>query len=806
MIAGAPSDPAPEAGATGRFKFQLRPAEGGTQQIELIADHLPLAPIEPWLARKVRGARLAGFASTDLRANYAPGRDGRPQVAATGKIDAAQVHFTADALAGDLVDLPRATIALDAALANGRITARQFEANSDGIEAKLAGEFDLAELSALGPRKLPTRDANLTLQVNLSKLAAMLPRTLRLREGLRIDSGVMEISARSSEAGGKRLWTAAAAVEDLVGSNGRKAIRWTQPVEAGVNLTDSQQGPQLERLLFRTPFATADAHAEADGFSGDAKFNLGDVARELGQFVDLSAWKLRGAGEGQFRFRPDGDRFAATATMDLAEIDVRRDGKPVWVDEKLRVELDAAGQRRGLAPQRIETGKIFMRGPADTLTAELVEPFAVGLADQNLSLKVDGAGPLQSWAGRLRPWIAAIPPELTGQATLQARLRARAGFVEVAESQLAIEQFQMRSGSTEIAEPRIEAQGDLRFDAAGGTLESESLQFSSSTLAARARNLSLRFADNATPSARGEVAFRSDLGRLATWRLWNSAPGSLQPRGHGHSQKTNTGGQQSKHGIWHEQLDECIRRAAKYDLKISGLHMHIGSGTDLDHLSQVCGAMEKTALAVGPSLTSISAGGGMATPYRPGDKRVDLAAYYKLWDAARQRLAESFNHPLSLEIEPGRYLSAESGYLIAEIRAVKRMGENLFYVVDAGFNNLARPILYGAYHPMSIAYANKAATAGRSLQQVIVGGPLCESGDIFTQEDGGFVRSRELPVAEVGDYLVIRCAGAYGAVMGSNYNSKPLAPEVLIENGKANLIRARQSFEDLIRGEEIPNS
>lgn len=276
--------------------------------------------------------------------------------------------------------------------------------------------------------------------------------------------------------------------------------------------------------------------------------------------------------------------------------------------------------------------------------------------------------------------------------------------------------------------------------------------------------------------------------------------------GHGHSQKTNTGGQQSKHGIWHEQLDECIRRAAKYDLKISGLHMHIGSGTDLDHLSQVCGAMEKTALAVGPSLTSISAGGGMATPYRPGDKRVDLAAYYKLWDAARQRLAESFNHPLSLEIEPGRYLSAESGYLIAEIRAVKRMGENLFYVVDAGFNNLARPILYGAYHPMSIAYANKAATAGRSLQQVIVGGPLCESGDIFTQEDGGFVRSRELPVAEVGDYLVIRCAGAYGAVMGSNYNSKPLAPEVLIENGKANLIRARQSFEDLIRGEEIPNS
>jgi diaminopimelate decarboxylase len=85
-----------------------------------------------------------------------------------------------------------------------------------------------------------------------------------------------------------------------------------------------------------------------------------------------------------------------------------------------------------------------------------------------------------------------------------------------------------------------------------------------------------------------------------------------------------------------------------------------------------------------------------------------------------------------------------------------------------------------------------------------VGGPLCESGDIFTQESGGFVSSRKLPEAKVGDYLVIGCAGAYGAVMGSNYNTKPLAAEVLVEAGQARLIRARQTFEDMVRGEMIP--
>ena len=172
-----------------------------------------------------------------------------------------------------------------------------------------------------------------------------------------------------------------------------------------------------------------------------------------------------------------------------------------------------------------------------------------------------------------------------------------------------------------------------------------------------------------------------------------------------------------------------------------------------------------------------------------------------MWDKTRKELEAEFGHSISLEIEPGRFLVAESGYLISEIRAIKQMGENLFYLVDAGFNNLARPILYGAYHPMSIAFSGEPT---EKTQPVIVGGPLCESGDIFTQEEGGFVCSRDLPVASVGDFLIIECAGAYGYVMSSNYNSKPFAAEVLLDNGKPHLIRRRQTAEDLVAGEVIP--
>ena len=272
--------------------------------------------------------------------------------------------------------------------------------------------------------------------------------------------------------------------------------------------------------------------------------------------------------------------------------------------------------------------------------------------------------------------------------------------------------------------------------------------------------------------------------------------------GHGHSQKTNTGGDHSKHGIWHEQLGECLQRAQQYGLRVTGLHMHIGSGTDLDHLAQVSGAMEKAAMVVGDQLASISTGGGLPIPYAEGESYIDLEAYYRLWDETRKRLESKLNHPIRLEIEPGRYVAAESGSLVAEIRAVKRQAGNTFYLVDAGFNNLARPILYGAFHPMAIVPADD--RMDRPEIDVIVGGPLCESGDVFTQAEGGFVETRRLPKAVVGDLLVIRCAGAYGAVMGSNYNSKPLAAEVLIREGKPQLIRRRQTFEEMTAGEVIP--
>src|SRR5450830_361868 len=263
-------------------------------------------------------------------------------------------------------------------------------------------------------------------------------------------------------------------------------------------------------------------------------------------------------------------------------------------------------------------------------------------------------------------------------------------------------------------------------------------------------------------------------------RLGKQAPGHkvwlrVNPGfGHGHSNKTNTGGGHSKHGIWFEDV----------------------------HLARVCGALVNTVKSLRCDIQAISAGGGLPVPYREGEIEIDTEHYFNLWDAARREIATFLGHPVSLEIEPGRFLLAEAGVLVAEVQGVKTTPDHRFVIVDAGFNDLMRPSFYGSYHKISVVPRDGSDVSVRSRQSVVVAGPLCEAGDVFTQIAGGTIVERDLPAPKIGDYLLFHDAGAYGAAMSSNYNSKPLAPEILIDGEVSRQIRRRQTMKDLLSLED----
>ena len=301
------------------------------------------------------------------------------------------------------------------------------------------------------------------------------------------------------------------------------------------------------------------------------------------------------------------------------------------------------------------------------------------------------------------------------------------------------------------------------------------------------------------PVNAGSIDMLGQLGqRSPGHRVWlRINPGF----GHGHSNKTNTGGEHSKHGIWHTELPAALAAVKAHGLHLVGLHMHIGSGVDYGHLQEVCAAMVALVKTSGADLEAISAGGGLSIPYQADEPRIDTDHYFSLWDAARRDIASHLGHEVHLELEPGRYLVAESGVLLTEVRAIKHQGGQHFTLVDAGFSDLMRPSMYGAFHGMSLIPAD--GDDSRPTRATVVAGPLCESGDVFTQGEGGVVHTRELPEARVGDLLVLHDAGAYGASMSSNYNSRPLIAEVLVDGDAHRLIRRRQTVDELLALENV---
>ena len=272
--------------------------------------------------------------------------------------------------------------------------------------------------------------------------------------------------------------------------------------------------------------------------------------------------------------------------------------------------------------------------------------------------------------------------------------------------------------------------------------------------------------------------------------------------GHGHSKKVNTGGESSKHGIWHGNLEGALERIDRYGLDLVGLHMHIGSGADLEHLGRVGDAMVRAVERSGRDIRAVSGGGGLPIPYREGEQPIDPAAHYAVWDEARRRIEKHLGHSIELEIEPGRYLVGPAGVLLAEVRASKDVGQSHYTLVDAGFNDLVRPAMYGAYHYISLL-SPSFDVERRPQKPTVVAGPLCESSDVFTQDASADVAPRLLPEARVGDVMVFHDAGAYGASMSSNYNTRPLAAEVLIDEGRPRLIRRRQTIEELLELERV---
>lgn len=260
--------------------------------------------------------------------------------------------------------------------------------------------------------------------------------------------------------------------------------------------------------------------------------------------------------------------------------------------------------------------------------------------------------------------------------------------------------------------------------------------------------------------------------------------------GAGHHEKVITGGEKAKFGIAIEDLPQAQEIADRYRLTITGLNQHIGS-LFLETEEYIAAASQLLAIASNlPSVKILDFGGGMGIPYRHGtEKRLNLEKLGRELDEIINEWVKN-NRPITVRIEPGRYVVAECGVILGTVTAVKHNYNTDFIGCDIGFNTLIRPVMYDSYHEISVVPAQARAYEEYDGDVYLVG-PICESGDILAHD-------RVLPLCREGDGLIVHDAGAYGFAMASTYNSRPLPAEVLIQSdGQVRLIRPAQTLEDL---------
>ncbi len=298
------------------------------------------------------------------------------------------------------------------------------------------------------------------------------------------------------------------------------------------------------------------------------------------------------------------------------------------------------------------------------------------------------------------------------------------------------------------------------------------------------------------------------LDRYGTLRPGDTVSIRINPGlGSGHSNRTNVGGPAASFGIWHEYLPQVLKLAAKHHLRITGLHSHIGSGSD-PAVWQRCAGLSLAIAARLPEVERVNLGGGFKVGRLPDEPSTDLQAAGAPVAAELERFARERGRQLHLEIEPGTFLVANAGALICAVTDVVDTGARgyRFVKVNTGMTEILRPSLYGAQHPIELIPLD---TEARIVTEYVVVGHCCESGDLLTPGPGDpeSLAPRLLTEARIGDLLLIGGCGAYCAAMpAKNYNSFPEAAEVLQDcHGRLQLVRHRQRLDQITANEILPD-
>ena len=537
----------PQKQSSGRFHAELTiPPADQDGQLTVTTEAIPLAMFQSLMGRFATDTKLAGRLTSVVQCRWNGGAPAG-EMTVRANVAADDLLLEAPSLGTDQVKLEHLKATGQVTRQGNRLKVEKLKIDSDVGNVSLEGAVELGDdwaEDALG--RLSEQTYQLNGQIDLARLAGMLPGTLRIRKDSRITGGQLKVALKSQPGREGMIWQGRIEASNLAALGAKRRLVWEQPILITLAAHQSKQGPVLESLKCKSSFFELYVTGSPENLEGEANFDLSRLSEELGGLVDLGGIQLAGGGSGHFNWKRStrGD-FEADGEFQVRDFHLTIPDGGNWAEDKLLVRASATGRTDFGADSRLDTAKLGVEAGADRLEAQLTQPIPDLTAEEDWPLEVSVRGELDRWLPRLRPWIAAEDWQLAGRYELSAQATASIRQVHVRRARLGVHQLHAGGRGLNIDEPQIELVASGSWEQHNRCLALKMATLASSTLSVQANDVTLAMAQDAPPKLAATLTYQGNLDRLHRWTIDPAAPpkwrmagqfsgtGQVQPSGGG---------------------------------------------------------------------------------------------------------------------------------------------------------------------------------------------------------------------------------------------------------------------------------
>lgn len=527
----------------GRFKVVLKlqdtafqndaladsqPAAGASGDLDLELDALPLAMLESLVGRFVAEPRLDGRLSSTMQCRWS-GAEGIDRAAIQGSLVGDDLLLAGPWLGKDRVVLKRLETVCQVDWHEDTLRVDRATVECDLGHVSLSGALDVSPAATQDMlTAISHQSYEVAGQVDLARLARMLPDTLHIQEGSEITSGQLEVAMASRPGSDGMVWLGRVEARDLVAQSQGRRLVWQQPILVDLAAHETKDGPIVDNLKCQSSFLQLDATGTPENLTATADFDLDQLASQLAGVVDLGGIRMAGAGTGRFTWRRGpSQQFQADGELSIQKFELAMPQQDIHLKDNLSLQLAAGGQTDFAEKNRLDTATLILQAGEDRIEARLLQPVVDFEGGGSWSLDVKVQGQLAHWTPRLRPWVALDDWNPAGSYLLAVQGTGSAHAIDIRHAQLTVQQLRIQGHGFDVLEPKLDLVAAGRWDGKTGRLDLDRAALTGTNLAIQADNLVYNPASEETPaSMSADLTYQGAIDQLLRWLASGETPPS----------------------------------------------------------------------------------------------------------------------------------------------------------------------------------------------------------------------------------------------------------------------------------------